>query len=101
MCCDEHYDKKFKCEQCDKSFCQQQNLRRHILIIHENETYKCDLCDLAFYTKTYLKTHLKTHQRKNKKGSGPEQNIIKILNTYNVILIYDKPFANLKGIKTD
>ena len=46
----------YKCELCDKSFSQVDNLKRHIHKVHED--YKCDLCSNSFSSRQTLKRHI-------------------------------------------
>ena len=49
-----------KCYQCDKTFCNLGNLKRHIESDHEKmKNNKCYLCDRAFSQPHHLKGHIK------------------------------------------
>jgi len=47
----------FKCDSCDKSFNQYQNLENHIKTIHEGITFECDTCYKSFSTNQSLRLH--------------------------------------------
>ena len=62
--------KDCKCESCGKSFSDEQSLKKHILIAHDNkiikrteseslqlEKFKCETCKKNFTTKYNLKVH--------------------------------------------
>ena len=43
---DDEGKKTFRCEICDKSFCTNQKLNKHIGGIHEGKKpFKCEICD--------------------------------------------------------
>ncbi len=47
-----------KCNNCNKSFCSNQNLQDHVNFVHENMTlYQCDVCDAKFGFKMLLDRH--------------------------------------------
>lgn len=51
--------KSAKCEQCDKIFSRQKDLRRHISTVHDGvKKHKCEKCDKGFTTKHALTYHL-------------------------------------------
>ncbi len=56
----------FRCDQCDKTFGRQNNLRRHQLMVHQGvkETRQCIHCGLVFTNKSQWRRHmLKKHSR--------------------------------------
>ena len=53
--------KVYECDQCDKEFSQQVELKIHIYSVHKKlKNHKCDLCDKSFYLANVLDTHIKT-----------------------------------------
>ena len=51
--------KDHKCESCDKSFSQAENLKEHIYIVHEGQKdYKCESCGKSFSQARHLKLHI-------------------------------------------
>ena len=52
-----HEDKKYKCDQCNRSFKYSGNLRIHEKI-HDGENYQCDECSKAFNRPDSLKRHV-------------------------------------------
>ena len=53
--------KRYRCDQCDKVFTLQQNLKHHLRIHTGDKPYKCDQCDRAFTQKGSLTYHVRTH----------------------------------------
>ena len=53
-------ERKFKCDQCDKSYSQKGHLNTHIKCIHEKLQYNCDKCDKSFSQKGKLKSHIES-----------------------------------------
>ena len=60
-----HEGKKWQCETCDKYFNCKGDLVRHIAVIHDRvKNQKCTLCEKAYAIEKDLKRHLKTaHSR--------------------------------------
>ncbi|VUZ51842.1 unnamed protein product, partial [Hymenolepis diminuta] len=56
--------KNFKCEVCEKSFCESTRLRMHVKTVHEGERpYSCNYCDKKFIWKISLASHVaKLHE---------------------------------------
>ena len=46
--------KRYQCDQCDKVFTRQQNLKHHLRTHTGDKPYKCDQCDRAFSQKGNL-----------------------------------------------
>ena len=67
-------DKKYKCEQCEKSYKDRHSLDRHVTAKHNskesNDEHKCDLCDSSYEDKCSLDRHVKA--KHNLKGSNDE-----------------------------
>ena len=56
-----------KCDICDYSFSQKDNLQRHLASVHEKKKpFKCDNCDYSFSEKGSLKKHLESVHEKKK-----------------------------------
>ena len=51
--------KPFKCAYCDKSFDTGSNLERHVLNKHEKIRHPCDFCDGNYSQKSHLARHIK------------------------------------------
>ena len=50
---------RYKCDKCDKTFCQSGNLKIHIKTVHEGaRDYKCDNCGKAFASNNGLNYHI-------------------------------------------
>ena len=43
-------EKPHKCNQCEKAFSDNGNLRRHLKTYSDERPYKCSQCDKAFFT---------------------------------------------------
>ena len=57
---DSHEGKRHKCNQCELTFGNAPNLRRHFKKVHAGENYKCDICGKEVSDKDYLKKHIQT-----------------------------------------
>lgn len=61
-------NKKHKCTECDESFCNITNLKRHWSKSHQSENpfkekkFVCDICDKRYLTKHLLGMHKKSHE---------------------------------------
>ena len=53
-------DTPYKCELCDRTFSQYNNLRRH-LRVHNGNSFKCHICGRTFNESFYLEMHLGSH----------------------------------------
>ncbi len=59
--------KPYACDQCDKSFTQNSNLKTHIRFIHTKERpYTCDMCPKSFTQNSNLKNHIRHIHTKEK-----------------------------------
>ena len=52
-----------KCKKCDKSFSDNSDLSKHVLVSH-NKLKECKLCEQKFPLNVDLEVHLKTHEEK-------------------------------------
>ncbi|KAH3820756.1 uncharacterized protein LOC127880496 [Dreissena polymorpha] len=57
-------ERNIKCQECDKMFFTEDNMRRHLKLHSEDRPYKCehDSCDKSFKTMNGLKLHEISHQ---------------------------------------
>jgi hypothetical protein len=63
----------FKCDQCERIFSVQSNLRRHIRTVHsDNRPFVCRLCGKTFNQHCNLKRHLKIHSAEELTLAGAE-----------------------------
>jgi len=61
----------YACEQCDRSFSVQSNLRRHIRTVHsDNRPYLCQVCGKTFNQNCNLKRHLRIHSVEERNLAG-------------------------------
>eukprot|EP00475_Leptophrys_vorax_P029469 TRINITY_DN4331_c0_g1_i1.p1 TRINITY_DN4331_c0_g1~~TRINITY_DN4331_c0_g1_i1.p1 ORF type:complete len:387 (-),score=38.05 TRINITY_DN4331_c0_g1_i1:137-1198(-) len=52
----------YQCDQCERSFSVQSNLRRHIRTVHsDNRPFVCQVCGKTFNQNCNLKRHLRIH----------------------------------------
>ena len=58
-------ERKFKCDQCEKTFVRASCLRQHVESHHLRSTlYQCEQCPKNFWAKSYLQTHIRiVHQK--------------------------------------
>ncbi|CAN9508866.1 unnamed protein product [Ophioblennius macclurei] len=55
-------EKPFKCDQCEKRFRSNTEVKKHVLMHHTAEKpYKCDICEKGFIKMWCLKEHAKIH----------------------------------------
>ena len=53
----------FQCQECEKTFSENYNLKRHVDIIHGGIKYKCQQCPKVYTSNENLKIHVKnTHE---------------------------------------
>lgn len=58
------------CHQCDKPFYKQEQLKRHIRLVHENwRPFKCLFCEVTFGTKQNLHVHFSTRKHRHRTES--------------------------------
>ena len=57
-----YHEKVFKCEDCDKTFLEEDNLKKHILVIHlgHKDIHWCEACGLSFSQTSNLTRHIET-----------------------------------------
>ena len=64
----ESHKKDRKCNQCDITFIQMNDLEHHIKSIHQAKlNFKCDQCDKRFFTDWRLQKHKRMHSTTGKK----------------------------------
>jgi KRAB domain-containing zinc finger protein len=69
-----HSEKKFKCNICEKSFNQQNNLDTHLNYHHDKKQFQCSLCDAKFNSRSNVNYHEKKfHPDGSKELSGKPQ----------------------------
>ena len=49
----------FKCNQCEKTFCDNERLGNHKRNVHVEATWGCDICARVYKTKSDLRKHQK------------------------------------------
>lgn len=55
------------CHQCDKPFYKQEQLKRHVRLVHENwRPFKCLFCEVTFGTKQNLHVHFTTRKHRHR-----------------------------------
>ena len=51
----------YQCSKCKYAFKDKNTLIRHIESVHQNLTFRCNLCPKVFTRNDKLQTHMKTH----------------------------------------
>lgn len=54
-------DRPYSCPYCDKKFCENNILQRHLNSHTGHKPYKCGICGMAFFGDSTLKQHVLTH----------------------------------------
>ncbi len=59
----EKQKKRYKCNQCPRTFSSKPNLETHLLthLGEEVRSHKCEICGAGFFTSGCLKSHMNTH----------------------------------------
>ena len=55
-------EKPYKCNFCEKSYCQSSELIKHLRLHLGENVYQCELCPLKFKTVKILRTHFSSHK---------------------------------------
>ncbi|XP_069697090.1 zinc finger protein 37 homolog isoform X3 [Periplaneta americana] len=55
------YEKRFKCDLCEKYFSHAASLKRHVLKHTSNTSYKCNICGRSFFDEDHLNRHTRVH----------------------------------------
>ncbi|XP_063706325.1 zinc finger protein 62 homolog [Culicoides brevitarsis] len=51
------HGRRYKCDQCEKSFFSNLKLKKHSYVHSKTRPYNCKLCDTGYYQSSYLKAH--------------------------------------------
>ncbi|XP_023170624.2 zinc finger protein 425-like [Drosophila hydei] len=62
--------RKFKCDQCTKSFTSSQNLKRHQISHDGKRNYKCLHCPKTYHKQSKLQRHIKSHSQDHRHLCG-------------------------------
>ena len=66
-----HEERKYKCDECEATFKQQKNVKRHKDSVHLKKTsFTCMQCETQFPRNSYLKRHLKLLHENTPKQIG-------------------------------
>ena len=60
------FSKKFKCEECGKSYGRESVLKRRKFIHKASKPFKCEECGMSFLLKGHLKNHKLIHTKREK-----------------------------------
>lgn len=70
-------ERPYKCQYCDRSYAQSNDLLKHTRIHVGENTYKCNLCTAAFRLQAQLREHYRIHYDANqlalRNADTPEQ----------------------------
>lgn len=70
-------ERPYKCQYCDRSYAQSNDLLKHTRIHVGENTYKCNLCTAAFRLQAQLREHYRIHYDANqlalRNSDTPEQ----------------------------
>ncbi|CAG9759470.1 unnamed protein product [Ceutorhynchus assimilis] len=68
-------NQKYKCPKCPKEFANSNNIRRHIMVAHNDQRFLCDTCGQSYTTKRNLKLHIqKFHEGIEVQNKVPKKN---------------------------
>ena len=62
--------KSFKCDQCEKSFCNERSVLRHKILHSDNNPFVCDECKKPFQSIHDLRRHKLICAKRVKQGSA-------------------------------
>ena len=76
----------FKCDQCESAFLYQNDLNKHLTLVHNPKNEKCNLCNKYLQTKRNLKNHVRNvHETKGLKTVQREKCPKQFKNQYGLI----------------
>ena len=76
----------FKCDQCESAFLYQNDLNKHLTLVHNPKNEKCNLCNKYLQTKRNLKNHVRNvHETKGLKTVQCEKCPKQFKNQYGLI----------------
>lgn len=81
---------KVKCEKCQMEV-QQRYLKRHMVEIHTDKNFQCDICSICVKTRRALINHKKGHERKHKCEICKKSFAIQSQLNSHIKLVHEKP----------
>ena len=58
----EMHNKIYQCDQCEKSYTDNDNFKRHLRVVHSDIIYNCDICEFKVKQADRLKEHILIHE---------------------------------------
>lgn len=63
-------ERPYKCEDCDKTFTQRANLKKHEMVHLGLRPHSCPICYRSYSQYSNLKKHLLVHQKNSSKDAN-------------------------------
>ena len=70
--CSVEHRKARECPECDQRYPSKEQLRRHIIAVHQKSCYTCHICGIKLKSQTRFKIHLIKHENGERPFKCPE-----------------------------